>query len=65
MINLPYRTDHRDAVSLSAMLTGLDVEYVSGVSEVDEKTLPPLEGEKHYGQGQLGNWRAHMNAVRL
>lgn len=47
------------------MLTGLDVEYVEGVSEVDEKTLPPLEGEQHYGQTHLGNWRAHLNAVRL
>ena len=41
VINLPTRTDHRDTLSLAATLTGLEVEYVNGVTEVEERLLPP------------------------
>ena len=41
VIGLPSRTDHRDFISLAAALTNLRLEYVDGVSSVDNRTLPP------------------------
>lgn len=41
VIGLPSRTDHRDFISLAAALTDLRLEYVDGVSSVDNRTLPP------------------------
>ena len=65
VINLPSRTDHRDAVSLAAALTDLQIDYVDGVFEVDEKSLPPGGKETKLDPGALGNWRAHMNIARM
>ncbi|EKG12091.1 hypothetical protein MPH_10802 [Macrophomina phaseolina MS6] len=45
VINLPSRTDHRDSISSAAAFSDLQIEYVDGVTEVEEKTLPP--GEPH------------------
>ncbi|KAK1074876.1 hypothetical protein LTR74_000720 [Friedmanniomyces endolithicus] len=63
-INLPSRTDHRDQFSLAAHFTGLRVEYVDGVTEVDERGLPP-GGEEIKSKGVRGSWRAHMNVLRM
>jgi len=63
-INLPLRTDHRDQFSLAAHFTGLRVEYVDGVTEVDERGLPP-GGEEIKSKGVRGSWRAHMNVLRM
>ncbi|KAK7544540.1 uncharacterized protein J3D65DRAFT_581827 [Phyllosticta citribraziliensis] len=65
VINLPSRSDHRDAMSLAAAATGLQIEYVDGVTEVEEKALPPGGAEVHLNKGGLGNWRAHMNIARM
>ncbi len=51
-------------MSLAARLTGLQVEYVDGVTEVDRKYLPPGGKETDLDPGGLGNWRAHMNIAR-
>lgn len=64
MINLPSRTDRRDAASLAAALTDLDIEYVNGDIEVDEKALPPGAEEVNMSKGAIGAWRAHMNIAR-
>lgn len=52
-------------MSLAAALTDLQVDYVDGVTEVDNKTLPPGGKEVNLDSGCLGNWRAHMNIARL
>ena len=65
VINLPSRTDHRDSMSLAAALTDLQIDYVDGVTEVDNKTLPPGGKEVNLHSGALGNWRAHMNIARM
>ncbi|KAK5109800.1 hypothetical protein LTR62_006533 [Meristemomyces frigidus] len=63
VINLPRRTDHRDQASLAAHLTDLQIEYIDGVTEVEEKTLP-LGGDAITSEGAIGAWRAHANVYR-
>ena len=63
VINMEARYDHRDSMSLAAALSGLQVEYVGGVSEVDTKYLPPGGGSK--SGGSLFAYRAHMNVLRM
>lgn len=65
VIGLPARTDHRDSMSLAAALTGLSIEYVDGVTSVDNKTLPPGGVEKGLNEGSIFGWRAHMNVLRM
>jgi hypothetical protein len=65
VIGLPARTDHRDSMSLAAALTGLSIEYVDGVTSVDNKTLPPGGVEKGLNEGSVFGWRAHMNVLRM
>lgn len=64
VINLASRTDHRDAIALAASLTGLEVDFINGVTKVDRKTLPPGAEESAYKDAELGNWRAHLNVAR-
>lgn len=52
-------------MSLAAALTGLEVEYVDGVTQVEEKALPPGAMEAQLNAGSIGAWRAHINVVRL
>jgi hypothetical protein len=59
VIGLPSRTDHRDSMS------DLRVEYVDGVSSVDNRTLPPGGIERKLSQGSIFGWRAHMNVLRM
>lgn len=64
MINLPSRTDNRDAMALAASVTGLEFEFVDGVREVSPKALPPGGSDKSLSDGERGNWRAHMNVAQ-
>lgn len=61
-LNLPERTDHRDALILASALSDMNVDFIDGVHEVSEKALPP---GSHDGlsSSQFGAWRAHMNAI--
>ena len=52
-------------MSLAAAYTGLDIEYMDGVTNVANKTLPPGGVEVGMNAGSLGNWRAHLNVIRL
>lgn len=58
------RTNHQDSVALVAALTGFDIEYVGGATEVDDRILPPGGSEVKLNKGGLGTWRGHMNAFR-
>ncbi|KAK7732139.1 hypothetical protein SLS57_001119 [Botryosphaeria dothidea] len=51
-------------MSLAASFSDLQIEYVDGVTEVDEKTLPPGAKEVDLKKGNLGAWRAHINVIR-
>lgn len=65
-MNLPSRTDRRDALSLAASLSDLKLSWIDGVSgvDVDEKALPP--GDRiALSIGGRGSWRGHMNAIRM
>lgn len=65
MINLPTRPDRRDAITLAAALTGIDIEFVNGVSkDIDIGPLPPGGNEARIANGSLRCWRAHLNVVR-
>jgi hypothetical protein len=52
-------------MSLAAALTGLSIEYVDGVTSVDNKTLPPGGLERGLNEGSIFGWRAHMNVLRM
>lgn len=51
-------------MSLAASFSDLQIEYVDGVTEVEEKTLPPGAKEVGLKKGNLGAWRAHINVIR-
>lgn len=54
-------------MSLAAAYSGLDIEYIDGVTTVSDKALPPEEAprlEKGLNNGTIYAWRAHMNALR-
>ncbi|GAB1316338.1 hypothetical protein MFIFM68171_06548 [Madurella fahalii] len=63
-INLPSRTDRRDAMTLAAALSGLDITWIDGVASTDvpDKVLPG--GDTTMKGGNRGSWRAHMNALQ-
>lgn len=65
IINLASRTDRRDAASLAAALTGLQVEFVDAATQIDDKAWPPGGIKTKLNAGGAGNWRSHMNAVEL
>lgn len=50
-------------MSLAAAYTGLDVEYVDGVTAVSDRTLPPGGSETKLNNGSLNAWRTHMNVL--
>lgn len=51
-------------MSLAAALSDMRVEYVDGVTEVADKALPPGGSNLHMNAGNIGSWRAHVNALR-
>jgi hypothetical protein len=68
VINTPERTDRRDAVSLAAAVSNMNVEFVMGVrgESILGDALPPggqAESLK-LGRGIKGSWRSHLNALQ-
>lgn len=65
-IGLPERSDKRDALTLSAALTGFHVEWIDGIEgdSIVDKAIP--FGINRHGMmaSNLGSWRGHMNAIR-
>lgn len=64
-INLPTRTDHRDALLLTSIINDIKVEWINGVEGKDvlEKALPPPAKMDDISAGNIGSWRAHLNAL--
>lgn len=63
VINLASRTDRRDAISLAARLTGLQIEFVEAATQVDAKAWPPGAKEVNLNPGGAGCWRSHLNVI--
>ncbi|EGO54786.1 hypothetical protein NEUTE1DRAFT_118315 [Neurospora tetrasperma FGSC 2508] len=65
VINLPERTDRRDAMTLAAALTNLQITWAKGVpgTDVPDKVIPGEDWEKSILRGNKGSWRAHMNVL--
>ena len=64
---MPSRTDRRDAISLAAAVSGMEVDFIEGVGgdSVPEAALPP-EGSSEsvkLSKGIKGSWRSHMNTL--
>jgi hypothetical protein len=68
VINMPERTDRRDAVSLAAAVSNMNVEFVMGVrgESIPEEALPPGGSTESIKlpKGIKGSWRSHMNALQ-
>ncbi|KAK3503330.1 hypothetical protein B0T13DRAFT_411203 [Neurospora crassa] len=65
VINLPERTDRRDAMTLTAALTNLQITWAKGVpgTDVPDKVIPGEDWEKSILRGNKGSWRAHLNVL--
>ncbi|KAK8064441.1 glycosyltransferase family 25 protein, partial [Apiospora phragmitis] len=66
VINLPDRTDKRDALSLVSTLTGIKLDWVRAIRGVDvpDKALPLGVDRQGWRDGGIGSWRSQMNAIR-
>ena len=66
VLNMPERSDKRDALSLAASLTNLKFDYLDGVvgKNIPQKALPVGQEQRNMQNSTLGSWRAHMNAIR-
>ena len=64
VVNLPERTDRRDAMVLMGAASGVRLTFADGVrgEEVLAKTIPG--GGRGTALGRLGSWRAHMNVLQ-
>lgn len=65
-INAPWRTDRKDSLTLAAIHTGLTLDWIDGVnaSTIDERVFP--QGPwRRLSDGNVGSWRAHMDAIRM
>lgn len=66
VVGLPERTDKRDALSLTAALTGFHVDFVDGVrgESIPDKAVTFGIDRHALMETNLGSWRGHMNAIR-
>lgn len=66
VINLPERTDKRDALSLVSTLTDIKLTWTSAIrgSNVPDKALPLGIDRKGWRDGGIGSWRSQMNVIR-
>jgi hypothetical protein len=46
-------------MSLAAVFSGLEIEYIDGVTSVEDQTLPPGGVERGLNKGSIYGWRAH------
>ncbi|KAM0714111.1 hypothetical protein Q7P37_011075 [Cladosporium fusiforme] len=63
VVGLASRTDRRDSMTLAAAYSGLDIEYVDGVTAISDKATPPGWATTKQKNGTLYAWRSHMNVL--
>ncbi|ETS78161.1 hypothetical protein PFICI_10223 [Pestalotiopsis fici W106-1] len=67
VLGLPARTDRRDAIVLSSVLSDFEIEFINGVggAAVPDKVLPlGSNGRQRPTNLEVGSWRGHINAIR-
>lgn len=66
VINLPERTDKRDAMSLTAALTDLELTWTRAMrgTSIPDKALPLGVDREGWRDGGIGSWRSQMNVIR-
>jgi hypothetical protein len=66
VLNLPFRTDRRDAMSLSAAISNIKLDFVDGVTgdSIKQSAYPPPDENRKLLPGIRGSWRTHMNALQ-
>jgi len=50
-------------MTLAAAYSGLDIEYINGVTAISDKATPPGWATTKQRNGTLYAWRTHMNAL--
>jgi len=65
-IGLADRSDRRDSIELAADVTGLQLDWMDGISpaNMNKKTIPPTYKLQAVLPGVTGCWRSHMNVIR-
>ncbi|KAH7130686.1 hypothetical protein B0J11DRAFT_523830 [Dendryphion nanum] len=66
VLNLPHRTDRRDAMTLAAATSNMKLEFVDGVKgeQIAQSAYPPPGENIKLPSGIRGSWRTHMNALQ-
>ena len=65
-VNLPPRTDHRDALTLMSTLRGLQLDFADGLdgNKLPDKALAYPALHEFMRAANIGSWRGHLNALR-
>ncbi|PVH99014.1 glycosyltransferase family 25 protein, partial [Periconia macrospinosa] len=65
VINAPWRTDRKDAMSLIASYHDISFKWINGVNstQITDSAFPPGKHQE-IPPGARGCWRAHMNALQ-
>lgn len=66
VVNLPERTDKRDALSLVGALTDIKLTWTSAIrgTSVPDKALPLGVDRAGWRDGGIGSWRSQINIIR-
>ncbi|KAI1456809.1 glycosyltransferase family 25 protein [Annulohypoxylon moriforme] len=64
VINLPSRTDRRDAMALAGAVSNLSFTWIDGVSGDQVTDLTAPFSHEVRSPGSKGSWRSHMNALQ-
>lgn len=66
VVNLPERTDKRDALSLVGALTNIKLTWTSAIrgTSVPDKALPLGIDRAGWRDGGIGSWRSQINIIR-
>lgn len=66
VLNLPFRTDRRDAMTLAGATSNIKLDFVDGVTgdSIRQSAYPPPSENIALPAGIRGSWRTHMNALQ-
>ncbi|KAF1968409.1 hypothetical protein BU23DRAFT_602299 [Bimuria novae-zelandiae CBS 107.79] len=66
VLNLRFRTDRRDAITLAAATSNMQLDFVDGVTGdgIKQSAYPPPVENIKLPSGIRGSWRTHMNALQ-
>ncbi|KAF1999377.1 glycosyltransferase family 25 protein [Amniculicola lignicola CBS 123094] len=66
VVNLPKRTDRKDAMTLAAAYTEIKLSWIYGLpgDQIPDVTLPLSQNQTPPSPASKGSWRAHLNAIQ-